>query len=66
MMVGEIYLDNAELVKYYGADLDECHLPFNFQLITSPWDATTVRRLVDAYEEASSRGRLAKLGPGQP
>ena len=50
MMVGEIYLPNEELVKYYGAALDECHLPFNFQLIQTPWDAATVRRLVDAYE----------------
>lgn len=33
MMVGEIYLPNAKLMTYYGAALDECHLPFNFQLI---------------------------------
>lgn len=56
MMVGEIYLPNEELVKYYGAALDECHLPFNFQLIRAPWDAMTVRRLVDAYEAALPPG----------
>lgn len=50
MMVGEIYLPNAELMKYYGAQLDECHLPFNFQLINAPWDAQAVRRMVDQYE----------------
>jgi alpha-glucosidase len=50
MMVGEIYLPNQELVKYYGRNSDECHLPFNFQLINLDWDARTIRRAVDAYE----------------
>jgi alpha-glucosidase len=50
MMVGEIYLPNKRLMEYYGAAFDECHLPFNFQLIDSPWDCQTVRRLVDKYE----------------
>ncbi|HHY57565.1 MAG TPA: DUF3459 domain-containing protein [Chloroflexi bacterium] len=50
MMVGEIYLPNERLMTYYGANFDECHLPFNFQLILAPWDAPTVRRLVDQYE----------------
>ena len=39
MMVGEIYLPNKELMAYYGQAFDECHLPFNFQLIDSPWNA---------------------------
>jgi len=50
MMVGEIYLPNERLMTYYGADLDECHLPFNFQLINAPWTAAGVRQLVDRYE----------------
>ncbi|NSW54296.1 MAG: alpha-glucosidase C-terminal domain-containing protein [Anaerolineae bacterium] len=49
MMVGEIYLPNQELMKYYGND-DECHLPFNFQLIHYPWNAQAYRRAVDQYE----------------
>ena len=52
MMVGEIYLPNDALVSYYGTQLDECHLPFNFQLINSAWGAQVVRSLVDAYEGA--------------
>jgi len=56
MMVGEIYLPNEELVKFYGADLDECHLPFNFQLILTPWDARAVRQVVDAYEAVLPEG----------
>jgi alpha-glucosidase len=53
MMVGEIYLPNAELMKYYGTpDKLECHLPFNFQLIRAKWDAAGVRKMVDDYEAA--------------
>ena len=51
MMVGEIYLPNEDLIKYYGTpDRRECHLPFNFQLILAPWKANMVRQMVDAYE----------------
>lgn len=51
MMVGETYVPNEILMLYYGGpDALECHLPFNFQLITAPWKAATVRRLVDDYE----------------
>jgi alpha-glucosidase len=51
MMVGETYVPNDILVKYYGTpEKKECHLPFNFQLITAPWDAAGVRKMVDDYE----------------
>ena len=62
VMVGETYLPNEELVKYYGQDYDECHLPFNFQLIVTenleprPWTAQAVRQAVDAYEAALPEG----------
>ncbi|MEJ2747607.1 MAG: alpha-amylase family glycosyl hydrolase [Anaerolineae bacterium] len=57
MMVGEIYLPNEELMPYYGRSLpngtnDECHMPFNFQLIDTPWLAPIVRHAVDAYDAA--------------
>jgi len=56
MMVGEIYLPNEKLITYYGAELDECHLPFNFQLIHTQWKAPVVRARVDAYEAALPPG----------
>jgi len=56
VMVGELYLPNDELVKYYGQDLDECHLPFNFRLIYLAWNAQVVRQAVDAYEAALPAG----------
>jgi glycosidase len=44
LMIGELYLPNADLVRYYGDEQGaECHLPFNFQLIRAPWDAAGVR-----------------------
>jgi len=56
MMVGETYLPNDQLMQYYGHNGDECHLPFNFQLINLPWTANTVRKAVDDYEAALPPG----------
>ena len=57
MMVGETYLPNAELMKYYGSpEKMECHLPFNFQLILARWDAALVRKMVDDYEAVLAPG----------
>jgi len=51
MMVGETFLPNAALMKYYGTpEKKECHIQFNFQLIDVPWDALKIRKLVDDYE----------------
>jgi alpha-glucosidase len=51
MMVGETYVPNDVLMKYYGtAEKPECHLPFNFQLILARWNAAGVRKMVDDYE----------------
>lgn len=85
VLIGEIYLPNEQLMHYYGSDPaatglgDECHLPFNFQLIGAPWDAQRVRKMVDDYEAAlpvqgwpnwvlgnHDRRRIAsRLGPEQ-
>lgn len=56
MMVGEIYLPNEALVTYYGRDQDECHMPYNFQLIDLPWQGEVVRDAVDAYEAILPEG----------
>jgi alpha-glucosidase len=57
MMVGEIYMEIEKLVTYYGEHLDECHLPFNFHLILSPWQAPTIRQLIEKYEANLTGGR---------
>src|SRR5947208_4474801 len=51
ILIGELYLPMERMVRYYGEQLDEVHLPFNFQLVTMPtWKASTIRQMVDAYE----------------
>jgi alpha-glucosidase len=52
MMVGEVYLPLERLVTYYGEGGTGAHMPFNFQLITMPWNARQVKQAVDAYEAA--------------
>jgi alpha-glucosidase len=56
LLIGEIYLPLERLMAYYGADLDGTHLPFNFQLISAPWDAVELRRLIQEYEAALPAG----------
>ena len=52
VMIGELYLPIERLVAYYGADGRGLHLPFNFHLILTAWDARRVAGLVEAYEAA--------------
>lgn len=52
MMIGEIYLPVQRLVAYYGVDLSGAQLPFNFQLVTLPWDATEIATALMTYEAA--------------
>jgi len=52
VLIGEIYLPIERLVAYYGADLKGAHLPFNFQLIETAWDARGIARMIDQYEAA--------------
>ncbi len=52
MMIGEIYLPIQKLVSYYGAEKKEAHLPFNFQLLTLPWDARKISLAIAEYEQA--------------
>jgi len=57
VLIGEIYLPAERLVRYYGDDLSEIHLPFNFGLVTmSKWGAETIRQVVSTYEEALPGG----------
>lgn len=57
VLIGEIYLPYDRLMDYYGAPLanglgDECHMPYNFHLLATPWNAAAVRDLIDRYEAA--------------
>jgi alpha-glucosidase len=52
LLIGEIYLPIERLVEYYGRNNEGLHLPFNFQLITSPWRGDAIRDLINEYEAA--------------
>lgn len=55
--VGEIHIfDWAEWCSYYGANLDELHMPFNFALLWAPWQAAAIRKVVDGLETALPEG----------
>ncbi|HET9015953.1 MAG TPA: alpha-amylase family glycosyl hydrolase [Thermomicrobiaceae bacterium] len=52
LMIGELYLPIHRLVTYYGEGGSGVHLPANFHLLLTPWNAEAVGALVDAYERA--------------
>jgi alpha-glucosidase len=76
VLIGELYLPIERLMPYYASGL---HLPANFHLLTTPWDAAAIAGLVEGYEAAlpdgawpnwvlgnHDRPRLAsRLGPRQ-
>lgn len=56
VLIGEAYLPIERLVRYYGVELAGIHLPFNFQLIHSRWEAALVADMVRRYEQALPPG----------
>ena len=79
VMIGEAYLPIDRLMAYYGVNLTGFQLPFNFHLISAPWRADAIARLIREYETAlppggwpnwvlgnHDRSRVAsRLGPAQ-
>lgn len=56
VLIGEIYLPIERLVAYYGHELGGAHLPFNFQLIHTAWNAREIAALIHEYELALPEG----------
>lgn len=51
-MIGELHeWDWDKWASYYG-DRDEMHMPFNFAFLGAGWDASKIRAVVEAVEEA--------------
>ncbi|HEY0733396.1 MAG TPA: alpha-amylase family glycosyl hydrolase [Herpetosiphonaceae bacterium] len=79
VLIGELYLPIERLMAYYGAEGRGLHLPFNFHLILTPWQAQAIADLIGRYEAALPAGgwpnwvlgnhdqhRLAtRIGPAQ-
>lgn len=49
-------LDPLKLVAYYGAELDELHLPFNFTSMDKPWHAVEQKQAITTYYAALPPG----------
>jgi alpha-glucosidase len=57
VLVGETWLfDPQVLATYYGADLDELHLCFNFSFMFADLEAEALRGIVEATEAAVPTG----------
>ncbi|WP_225206136.1 alpha-amylase family glycosyl hydrolase [Novosphingobium huizhouense] len=57
LLVGEVCLPVPELMRYYGTDqAPGVHLPFNFQLLDTPWEPRALGEMIEAYEAALPPG----------
>jgi alpha-glucosidase len=56
VLIGEIYLPPERLVSYYGRNLGGAHLPFNFALLSAPWNARAIEKIIRDYEAALPEG----------
>ena len=56
VLITEAYLPIDRLMAYYGEGLAGAHLPFNFHLIDTTWQARTIADLVAGYEAALPPG----------
>ena len=56
VLIGEAYLPIDRLMLYYGKALAGVHLPFNFHLISAPWQPRAIAQLVREYESALPEG----------
>jgi alpha-glucosidase len=50
VLIGEIYNHVERLMPYYGKEGRGVHFPYNFQLITLPWNARAVDAAIRRYE----------------
>jgi alpha-glucosidase len=51
--IAEVHVfDPVEWASWFGTALDEFHLPFNFSLLQTPWDARAIAETVSAFERA--------------
>jgi alpha-glucosidase len=57
MAIGELHdRDLSVWASFYGPQLDELHLPFNFHLLGAAWESAAVRAVVTQIEAAIAPG----------
>ena len=55
--IGEMHIPDRKVwASYYGANLDEMHIPFNFGLVSTEWKAKAVRQSMDGLETSLPSG----------
>jgi alpha-glucosidase len=52
VLIGELWMPIERLVRYYGVSGRGLHLPFNFHLILTAWQAPAIAQLIELYEAA--------------
>lgn len=58
--IGELHHPDFEIwARYYGDELDEIHLPFNFHLLQAPWDARSIEAVIAGVTGALPGGAAA-------
>ncbi len=62
VIIGETPLfDMGQLASYYGENLDEVHIPFNFKLLMTSWDAPQMKSVLEEYYAAIPDGAVPSI-----
>lgn len=62
VIIGETPLfDMKQLAGYYGENLDEVHIPFNFKLLLTPWNAGKMKEVLDEYYAVIPNGAIPSI-----
>ncbi len=56
VLIGETPVPVEQLAAYYGSGADELHLAFNFNFISAPFDAASLRAVVEETEAGLPAG----------
>lgn len=56
LLIGETSGSLEDVVRYYGDDLDLFHLPFFFEMLFTPWNASQIASVVERYEAGLPEG----------
>jgi alpha-glucosidase len=60
VVIGELHHPDFEIwAGFYGEELDEIHLPFNFHILQAPWDAESLRAVIGSVCAALPEGAHA-------
>jgi alpha-glucosidase len=60
VVIGELHHPDFEIwAGFYGEELDEIHLPFNFHMLQAPWDAASLQTVIRSVCTALPDGAFA-------